>query len=196
MKLAVVVVCVVAVVLVLGGYYIFSGKSETSSSAINNTPNPGNAAVNTQPSGLSDCGVVSEEDMKIISTNQNAPKNEMLSCMSDNMNHCKISQIKFGCTTAMCSEDTTAITDNSGSTCRIKYTEIKTGNSITCDFPKTYLQQIYTKAEASSRGWATSLSVSLLLGFQLSFGQAGNLPLNVTDTSTGNTLSFPCTTIK
>lgn len=196
MRWTIVIVCAIVLVLAVGGYLILSGKpnSTISGSNLTNTPSPGNSA--SSSTAASDCGVVSEETMKAINTNPNSPENEMISCMSDNINGCKISQLKFGCTTSSCSEDSIAITGNSGTACKVKYTEIKTGNSITCDFPKSYLQQVYAKLGASNKAWTTSMSLSLLLGFQLSFGQAGNLPLNVTDTATGNPLSFPCVTVK
>jgi hypothetical protein len=177
----------IVLIVIIALFFLFGSKNDSSLVDLNS--NNSNVSNNAVSISQGDCGSVPESYLNSVNTNSNPARNEAVACMSDNMNNCRIGQVKFACTTSSCVEGDLSIIDNSGSICKTKYTLTKSGKSITCDFTKDLFTSL--KSAAGDQAWSNSMSLGLLLAMQVSYGSSTNAPIQITGAD-GKKVSVPC----
>lgn len=140
-------------------------------------------------SGNLDCGTVSQAENEALFASPNPTKNDIHDCISKKLKDCSPGTATFEADTG---DTALEVVNAEGSNCVVKYGFVDESQTMTCDFPKNVLEETYGAAEAQGAGWMTDVSISMIMGMEMTFGEAGPKTMDLTNQETGESRSADC----
>jgi len=161
-KVKTIIIIVVIALILISSYFIFFKTSEGSLNEISSEQSEG---INSQALEIKNCGVVSQEEINKLMQPEPVMVDNV-ACISEKMKDCESAEVIYKGAAGGSDTKFEVAKSEEEKTCEIKISGDSTDPTISCGYPKTYLELMYKEMEKQNKEWASAYFLHFQIGIQ------------------------------